>query len=98
MIHDLDVINNMIEKIQVNIDSIESVLDSERKKLAKYEFMKEQAEGVMATHGLPPCKRGESDHNFHITHRFLDGPHKGKWRKRKCANPGCNTEETLGYR
>ena len=95
MIYDVDKLREQKVRIEESITEIAKALKAEQMKLAKTEVMIEEAEKVMDSHDLQACKRGVAEHDWRITERNTDGPNRGKWKRRFCAN--CGEKQLVGH-
>lgn len=92
--YDLDALIAQRERIVANIAEIEKALEREREQKARYDALIGQCEVVMNEHGRHACARGAKPHKWEVLDRFTDGPHRSRWRRRRCLK--CKTLEQLG--
>ena len=94
-VYDVDKLREQKVRLEEGITNIEKALANEQKKLARTEMMIEDAETVMDSHDYQACKRGDADHDWRIVSRYIDGPHRGKWKQRYCAK--CKESQSTGH-
>lgn len=92
--YDLDALIEQRKRIVAGIADIEQALEREREKKARFDALIGQAEVVLEEHGRHACVRGVKPHKWEVLDRFMDGQHRGRWRRRRCLK--CKTVQQLG--
>lgn len=83
-----------LEQLKQNMAAVQTVRDSEQKRLEGITASLSGHEKILAMHNPKHICEDRGHHTWQIVSRFEFGPHRGKWNHRKCTV--CTTSEKLG--